>query len=48
MENEKKIYLPPQTNLIALPSDPIMLSPGGDSNEGIWQMLTNGTDTQNT
>ena len=48
MENEKKPYLPPQTNYLALPSDPIMLSPGGDPNEGIWQLLMTGVDLENT
>ena len=47
MENEKRPYLPPQTNLLTLPSDPIMVSPGDDSNEGAWQLLMDGL-TDNT
>ena len=47
MKEQKKAYLTPKTDLLTLPSDPIMLSPGDDSNAGAWQLLMDGL-TNNT
>ena len=46
MSKQKQIYTAPQSDLLAFCGDPIMLSPGGDDDEGMWQMLISGTDEQ--
>ena len=43
MKNERKPYLAPESDLLAMPTDVIMgtLDQGGDDDEGMWMSLLN-------